>query len=329
LQTFKSFEQVLYTVNDSTFEDIALKLFLKQAQENKVYGDFIRNLGIQPSSIDRLERIPFLPITFFKNHDVVTGQWPHPEIVFTSSGTTGVSTSRHLVPQLSFYLEHAKRNFEAFFGSLADYHILALLPSYLEREGSSLIAMIDYFIQQSGSPHGGFYLHNYDELIQKATSLKHDNRKVLLFGVSFALLELAERYEVDLSHCLVLETGGMKGRRKELTREELHNFLQEKFRVKTILSEYGMTELMSQAYSMGSGLYGTPPWMKVVIRDINDPFELERAEKTGGVNIIDLANVYSCGFIETQDLGRVSQNGNFEILGRFDNSDIRGCNLLV
>jgi len=329
LQTFKSFEQVLYTVNDSTFEDIALQLFLMQAQENKIYGDFIRYLGIRPSSIDRLERIPFLPITFFKNHEVVSGQWPHPEIVFTSSGTTGVTTSRHIVPQLSFYLEHARRNFEKFFGSLTDYHILALLPSYLEREGSSLISMIDYFIRQSGSPHAGFYLHNYDELIQKAISLRQDNRKVLLFGVSFALLELAERYEVDLSHCLVLETGGMKGRRKELTREELHHVLQEKFQVKAILSEYGMTELMSQAYSKGSGLYETPAWMKVVVRDINDPFKLEKVEKTGGINIIDLANMYSCSFIETQDLGRVAQNGNFEILGRFDNSDIRGCNLLV
>ncbi len=260
---------------------------------------------------------------------MVTGSYSNPDVIFTSSGTTGAITSRHVVPSLSFYLENCKRNFEFFFGSLSDYHILALLPSYLEREGSSLIAMVNFFIQKSESAHGGFYLNNYETLLEKIDQLRRDNRKVLLLGVSFALLELAEKFEVDLSHCMIMETGGMKGRRREMTREELHDFLQRRFNVKTIFSEYGMTELMSQAYSLGKGVYRTPPWMKVVIRDINDPFARELPGKTGGLNIIDLANLHSCAFIETQDLSKMAQDGSFEVLGRFDNSDIRGCNLLV
>lgn len=325
----KSFEQVLYTVNDSTFDDIALRIFYKQAKENKVYRDFIGFLGIEPNSIDRLDKIPFLPISFFKSHDVVTGNQGIPEIIFTSSGTSGSFSSRHIVPQLSFYLSNAKRNFEFFFGSLTEYHILALLPSYLERDGSSLISMVNYFMAESQSSGSGFYLNNYEELLRQIKKVKDDGRKVLLLGVSFALLEMAESFEVDLSQCIIMDTGGMKGKRKELTREELHAFLQNKFHVDVIHSEYGMTELMSQAYSAGSGLYSSPPWMKAVARDLNDPFKMEPIGKTGGINVIDLANLHSCAFIETQDLGKIHQNGRFEILGRFDNSDIRGCNLLV
>lgn len=325
----KSFEQVLYTVNDSTFDDIALRIFYKQAKENKVYRDFIGFLGIEPTSIDRVDKIPFLPISFFKSHDVVTGNQGIPEIIFTSSGTSGSFSSRHIVPQLSFYLSNAKRNFEFFFGSLTEYHILALLPSYLERDGSSLISMVNYFMAESQSSGSGFYLNNYEELLRQIKKVKDDGRKVLLLGVSFALLELAERFEVDLSQCIIMDTGGMKGKRKELTREELHEFLQNKFHVDVIHSEYGMTELMSQAYSAGGGLYSLPPWMKAVARDLNDPFKMEPIGKTGGINVIDLANLHSCAFIETQDLGKIHQNGRFEILGRFDNSDIRGCNLLV
>ena len=325
----KSFEQVLYTVNDSTFDNIALRIFYKQAKENKVYRDFIGFLGIEPTSIDRVDKIPFLPISFFKSHDVVTGNQGIPEIIFTSSGTSGSFSSRHIVPQLSFYLSNAKRNFEFFFGSLTEYHILALLPSYLERDGSSLISMVNYFMAESQSSGSGFYLNNYEELLRQIKKVKDDGRKVLLLGVSFALLELAERFEVDLSQCIIMDTGGMKGKRKELTREELHEFLQNKFHVDVIHSEYGMTELMSQAYSAGGGLYSLPPWMKAVARDLNDPFKMEPIGKTGGINVIDLANLHSCAFIETQDLGKIHQNGRFEILGRFDNSDIRGCNLLV
>ena len=325
----KIFEQFLYTVNDSTFDDIALRIFYKQAKENKVYRDFIGFLGIEPTSIDRVDKIPFLPISFFKSHDVVTGNQGIPEIIFTSSGTSGSFSSRHIVPQLSFYLSNAKRNFEFFFGSLTEYHILALLPSYLERDGSSLISMVNYFMAESQSSGSGFYLNNYEELLRQIKKVKDDGRKVLLLGVSFALLELAERFEVDLSQCIIMDTGGMKGKRKELTREELHEFLQNKFHVDVIHSEYGMTELMSQAYSAGGGLYSLPPWMKAVARDLNDPFKMEPIGKTGGINVIDLANLHSCAFIETQDLGKIHQNGRFEILGRFDNSDIRGCNLLV
>jgi hypothetical protein len=325
----KSFEQVLYTVNDSTFDDIALHIFYKQAKENKVYRDFIGFLGVEPTSIDTVDKIPFLPISFFKSHDVVTGNEVMPEIIFTSSRTTGSVPSRHIVPQLSFYVLNAKRNFEFFFGSLNQYHILALLPSYLERDGSSLISMVNYFINESQSSGSGFYLNNYEELLKHIKRLKNDDRKVLLLGVSYALLDLAENFEVDLSHCLIMETGGMKGRRKELTREELHEILKKKFHVDVIHSEYGMTELMSQAYSKEGGLYSSPPWMRAVVRDLNDPFKLEPIGKIGGINVIDLANLHSCSFIETQDLGKVYQNGRFEVLGRFDNSDIRGCNLLV
>jgi len=325
----KSFEDVLYTVNDSTFDKIALRTFYLQATENKVYRDFIGFLGIEPSTVDRVDKIPYLPISFFKSHDVSTGRMENPEVIFTSSGTSGPSTSRHIVPHLSFYLSHAKKNFEFFFGSLTDYHILALMPSYLEREGSSLISMLNYFIKESQSSASGFYLYNYEELLSQVNSLKKGKRKVLVLGVSFALLDLAERFEVDLSNCIIMDTGGMKGRRKEITREELHEFLKAKFHVPLIHSEYGMTEMMSQAYSLGGGLYGSPPWMKTVVRDLNDPFKFEPIGKTGGLNVIDLANIHSCAFVETQDLGKVHQNGRFEVLGRFDNSDIRGCNLLV
>ncbi|MBK5277244.1 MAG: acyl transferase [Bacteroidia bacterium] len=325
----KSFEQDLYTVNDSTFKDIALGIFIKQAKENKVYADFMRYLRINPKDVDALDKIPFLPVSFFKTHHVITGTQHNPEIVFRSSGTSGSRTSRHIVPHLSFYENNTKLNFEYFFGSLNDYHILALLPSYLERDGSSLISMVNYFIRESQSTEAGFYLHNLEALIKKTQELKGGDRKILVLGVSFALLELAEKFEIDLSHCLVMETGGMKGRRSELTREELHLILQKKFNVRAIHSEYGMTELMSQAYSIANGTFRLPPWMKVLARDLNDPFKLEDIGKTGGINVIDLANLHSCAFIETQDLGKVHQNGCFEVLGRFDNSDIRGCNLLV
>ena len=325
----KSFEQVLNTVNDSTFADIALRLFYEQAARNEVYKDFLGFLGVDPASIKQVDDIPYLPITFFKSHLVATGDWPHPETIFSSSGTSGSATSKHIVPQLAIYLENARRNFESFYGPLTDYNILALLPSYLEREGSSLVSMVNYFIQKSESPHGGFYLKDYEGLLRKIKDIEDHSRHVILIGVSFALLELAEKNEVDLSNCLIMETGGMKGRRKEIIREELHEFLRNRFKANTIHSEYGMTELMSQAYSAGNGLYKPPSWMKVFVRDIHDPFKMEETGKTGGINIIDLANWHSCAFIETQDLGKVHQNGYFEVLGRFDNSDIRGCNLLV
>lgn len=327
MDTFKSFDDSLYSVNEDCFEDIALRLFRFQAQDNEVYREYLRYLNCKPEEIRSLVKIPFLPISFFKTRNIQTGNWLA-ETEFTSSGTTGANTSRHLVKDLNFYLELSEKIFKKYYGATENYHILALLPSYLERSGSSLIAMIQHLINKSNSDHSGFYLHNYDELVRKIEFLKGGSKKVILWGVSFALLDLAEAFQLDLSQCIIMETGGMKGRRKEWTRQDLHGYLTSKFNVKTIHSEYGMTELMSQAYSSEGGYYETPQWMKVLIRDINDPFSIVKG-RTGVINVVDLANFHSCAFIETQDLGRIDQKGRFEVLGRMDNSDLRGCNLLV
>jgi len=327
LDTYKSFEDSLYSVNEYNFEDIALKLFRFQAQNNEIYREYLRYLNCEQNAIRSLEEIPFLPISFFKTQSVKTGVWIA-ETEFTSSGTSLTSTSKHLVKDLDFYLRLSEQIFERFYGASEKYHILALLPSYLERTGSSLIAMIQHLIAKSNSVHSGFYLNNYDELVQKIEFLKEGEKKIIIWGVSFALLDLAEAFQLDLSQCIVMETGGMKGRRKEWTRQDLHGYLTHRFNVKAIHSEYGMTELFSQAYSSGGGYYKTQPWMKVMIRDINDPFSVVKG-KVGAIKVIDLANFYSCAFIETQDLGRIDQNGMFEVLGRIDNSDSRGCNLLV
>ncbi len=322
------FTSSLNSINEDSFVDIALQLFRHQAEQNPVYKKYINARNIDVAKVTSLDQIPFLPISFFKTHSIITGTW-NPEVEFSSSGTTGLITSRHAVKSLLFYLNNAEAIFNQFFGSIQDYHILALLPSYLEREGSSLIVMIDHFIKKSKSEHSGFYLYNQKELIQKLEWLRSSNKKVILWGVSFALLDLAEKFELDLSHCIIVETGGMKGRRKELIREELHALLCTRFNVEQIASEYGMTELLSQAYSEGKGLYNLPKWMKVMVRDINDPTQILATEKIGCLNVIDLANAHSCAFIETHDLARIDQNGYFEVLGRMDNSDLRGCNLLV
>ena len=321
METFESFEEVLYRVNDHSFEEIALKLFHFQAKYNPIYSEYIQHLGVRPGSVSGIEQIPYLPVSFFKNHDIRTGSWTT-ETTFTSSGTTGMISSRHAVHSVSFYLENAARCFSFFYGDLSGYHILALLPSYVERGGSSLIAMIEDFIRRGD---GGFYHHNKTGLLDAIS--KPDNKKLILWGVTYALLDLAEDTQLDLSNCIVVETGGMKGRRKEITRAELHEYLSRRFNVGAIHSEYGMTELLSQAYSQGQGLFRCPPWMRVILRDPEDPRDV--GHQRGGINIIDLANVRSCAFIETQDLGKMSQNGSFEVLGRMDNSDIRGCNLLV
>jgi len=328
LDTLKDFETKLYTVNDSRFEDIALELFHFQAVHNPVYRNYISNLRIDIGSIKQIGQIPFLPIRFFKSHDIKTGEWL-PEVTFTSSGTTSSGNSRHAVRDLQFYLRHSQRCFEHFFGSITEFHLLVLLPSYLEREGSSLIAMIDHFIKQTGSDYSNFYLYDLEKLVQQLTLLKLDTRRTLLWGVSFALMDLAETHVVDLSHCLIFETGGMKGRRKEIVRSELHKYLKNSFHIEKVFSEYGMTELLSQAYSTGEGRFFCPPWMKVTSREITDPFQIGLLNETGGINVIDLANWHSVAFIETEDLGRVFEDGSFEVLGRADNSDVRGCNLLV
>lgn len=328
MQTIKSFEDTLYDVNDNTFELIAISLFRKQASENKLYHAFLTNLGVEIQAITSSSEIPFLPIGFFKHWDIKTGEWK-PESTFLSSGTTQSTPSRHLVKSLDFYLATSARIFESFYGPLTDYVFLALLPSYLERTGSSLIAMVKHFIDQSRSTESGFYLGSEGELVHRLSRLGRSGKKVILWGVSFALLELAEAHELDLSHCIIMETGGMKGRRKEVVREELHAFLCQRFNVSSIHSEYGMTELFSQAYARNAGYFRTPPWMKVMVRSINDPFEEVGAGKTGLLKVMDLANMNTCAFIETEDLGKVRQDGSFEVLGRVDNSDVRGCNLMV
>ncbi len=314
--------------SEEEFRQIALEVFQFQAVNNPVYAKYISLLNVDIPRVDKIDKIPFLPIEFFKSHQVISSN-QEIQAIFTSSGTTGNLTSRHYVSDLDIYQDSFTKGFEAFYGAVKDYCILALLPSYLEREGSSLIYMMEKLIKDSKHPKSGFYLNNHEELIANLKELKSQNQKILLLGVSFALLELAENHQLDLSHVIVMETGGMKGRRKEMTREELHTILTSRLGVKKIHSEYGMTELLSQGYSKGDSLFETPSWMKVLIRDAYDPFSYEKTERSGGVNIIDLANLNSCAFIETQDLGKIHPNGKFEILGRFDNSDIRGCNLLL
>ncbi len=326
MQTFESFAGDLYPVNDDLFEKIALKLFRFQAEANPVYAQYVTYLGVQPSTVSSIGEIPFLPISFFKTHTIKSGSWT-PEMVFTSSGTTGSEVSRHEVPSLSFYRQHSQRIFEEQFGPLREFHVLCLLPSYLERTGSSLVAMASHFIKESNSDFSGFYLRDHDTLVRQLEHLK-GKRRVLLLGVSFALLDLAEDFKVDLSHCVVMETGGMKGRRQEITREELHGILRKNLNIEVVCSEYGMTELLSQAYSTGNGKFSCPPSLRIVLREVNDPFEPE-LRSAGVINVIDLANFHSCAFIETQDLGRMEDSGHFEVLGRMDNSDIRGCNLMV
>nr|WP_262918295.1 acyl transferase [Mucilaginibacter straminoryzae] len=305
-----------------------MQVFHFQAEYNTVYKTFINGLGINPADVTHLSQIPFLPVEFFKAHQVVSSR-QSAEVVFTSSGTTGMITSSHYVTDVNWYCESFRRGFNYFYGDVSNYCLLALLPAYLEREGSSLIYMAEDFIRESGHPDSGFYLYNHQELHEQLLKQKQNKQPTLLLGVTFALLDFVEQYQVDFPELIVMETGGMKGRRKEMIREELHAILTKGFGVKTIHSEYGMTELLSQAYSKGDGVFNCPPWMKIITRDTNDPLQILPAGKTGGVNIIDLANINSCAFIATQDLGKVHPDGSFEVLGRFDNADIRGCNLLI
>ncbi len=321
-------ENIFKITNPADFETFALKVFAFQAENNLVYKEYLSALGINPVSVRKVSDIPHLPAEFFKTH-LVKSFGEEPEVVFTSSGTTDMETSRHFVKYVAIYERSFLQAFRQFYGEPEDYCILALLPSYMEREDSSLIYMTKKLIELSRHNHSGFYLHNLLELSELIISLEKKKQKTILLGVSFALLDLAEKFPMSLSHIMIMETGGMKGRRKELTREELHIKLQNAFGVKKIHSEYGMTELLSQAYSQGEGKYFSPPWMKISIRDIYDPFSLIPAGITGGVNITDLANIYSCSFIQTSDLGRILPDGGFEINGRIENSDIRGCNLMV
>lgn len=313
---------------EQDFKSLALEIFNFQFENNPVYRSFCDLLYIHPSDVKAIEEIPFLPIQFFKSHEVLSAQSDVP-ITFTSSGTTGSTTSKHMVTDLDLYKTSFTKGFEHFYGPIENYVVLALLPSYLEREGSSLIYMVDAMIKQSNHPESGFYLNNLEDLKNQLIALDKKDTKVLLIGVSFALLDLIETFPFKLQNTIIMETGGMKGRRKELIRTELHKLLKDGFGVDTIHSEYGMTELLSQAYSKGDGIFNCPNWMRIVTRDTEDALSLQPFGKTGGINVIDLANINSCSFIATQDLGRVYKNGSFEVIGRFDHSDIRGCNLMV
>lgn len=329
MQKTAAIEKNIFNIkSEPDFNVVALELFRFQYARNDVYHRFVDALGVDASAVKNYRRIPFLPIEFFKTHKVVCGDF-EPEAVFLSSGTTGTTTSRHFVKSIRLYEQSLLRGFELFFGKPEEYVFLALLPSYLERSGSSLIYMADLFIRFSDDENSGFYLHDYDKLAAVLTKLKKQQKKVILLGVTYALLDLAEQFPLDLPGLILMETGGMKGKRHEMVREELHAILQSAFGVENVFSEYGMTELLSQAYSKSRGIFSTPPWMKVLIRDINDPLSLLPEGKSGGINVIDLSNVHSCSFIATQDLGRLHTPSDFEMLGRFDNSDVRGCNLLV
>jgi hypothetical protein len=317
-------KESIFTIDSETsFNEIALLTFQFQRANNRIYKRYCELLNITDALVSHYSKIPFLPIEFFKNHAVVSFEGD-PSIIFSSSGTTGSIPSLHRVKDLELYQASFTKGFEFRYGPIEDYVVFGLLPSYLERGGSSLVYMVDHFIQKSNHPESGFFMSNFDELNERIKACKGKN--ILLIGVAYALLDFGELYRPDLSGCIVMETGGMKGRRKEMIKSELHLTLKEFYNTTEIHSEYGMTELLSQAYSVGLEFI-TPPWMKILTRSYTDPFELI-AGKTGGINVIDLANVYSCSFIATQDLGRV--NGEvFEIAGRYDLTDIRGCNLLV
>ena len=324
----------IFSVHESGFEQLALEIFHFQYGANPVYKSFVDALGIKPDAIVQIEKIPFLPISFFKTDKIKTGKF-NPEKIFESSGTTQTANSHHHVKDLSLYIGSFTRAFEDIYGKINEWCILGLLPSYLERDNSSLVYMVDHFIKKSGHSKSGFYLYDLDELQESIVSLEKEKQKTLLIGVTYALLDFAEKFPMELLHTTIMETGGMKGRKKELTRMEVHEQLKKAFSKNEIHSEYGMTELLSQAYSKTAGIFKCPQWMKVLIRDDEDPLAVSMprfetvASITGAINIIDLANVYSCSFIATDDIGKLYPDGSFEVLGRMDGSDLRGCSLLT
>jgi len=320
-------EKIFNIETENQFQEICYDIFKYQFQNNKVYNQYINYLGVKVNNISEIEKIPCLPIEFFKTQKVVCNENNVYKHIFTSSGTTGMQTSKHYICDINIYEKSFTTCFTQFYGDSTQYSILALLPSYLERQGSSLIYMADYLIKKSRHK-SGFFLYNYNELIEILIENEKNKIPTILLGVTFALIQLAQNYNLNLENTIIIETGGMKGQGKELTRQELHQLLRTKLGCQKINSEYGMTELLSQAYSNDT-FFETPNWLKIFIRDTNDPFNYVENNKTGGINIIDLANINSCSFIETKDLGRKNEKHNFEVLGRFDNSEIRGCNLLV
>jgi len=322
-------KKVFSVSTHADFESVALDTFLYQYEHNKVYRSYADAMGKKPSTVKHVKDIPFLPVSVFKSHDVVCGDVFKDDTVFTSSTTTGGIPSKHIVKDIGIYQQSFRSGFRHFYGDIKEYCLLALLPSYLERTGSSLVYMADDMIKQSGNANSGFYLHNVNELKDKITKLEASGQKTLLIGVTYALLDFAEKHPIKLKNTIVMETGGMKGTRKELPRTEVHSILKKVFGVDAIHSEYGMTELLSQAYSKGNGIFNCPPWMRIVVRDIYDPMHTGLVGEGGAINIIDLANINSCSFIATDDVGIVHKDGNFEVSGRLDASDIRGCNLMA
>jgi phenylacetate-coenzyme A ligase PaaK-like adenylate-forming protein len=317
--------------SNEPFSQKAIKIFQFQYRNNEVYKRFVDTLNCKPLLVNKIEEIPFLPISFFKTHKIITTDFS-PERVFKSSGTTGSVNSQHFVKDISIYETSFRSGFKRFYGNIEDYCIIGLLPSYLEREDSSLVYMVEKLMQQSGHPLNGFHLYDHANLADKLVQLEQRGQKTLLIGVTYALLGFAEEFPLDLNHTIVMETGGMKGKREEIVRGEVHRLLKEAFGINQIHSEYGMTELLSQAYSLNDGIFQTPPWMKILIREEDDPLNINatvNSNATGATNIIDLANILSCSFIATDDIARLYPNGNFEVLGRMDNSDIRGCSLLA
>ncbi len=318
----------IFDINAHTFDELALEVYRFQFERVQIYRRFCESLRKTPSSVSAVSDIPFLPIEFFKSYEVIRRD-AVPVKVFESSGTTGTIPSKHYVADTGIYERSFLQGFKQFYGEPSGFTILALLPSYLERGNSSLIYMADTLIKLSGKTESGFFLNEFEKLRDILLGLKARNEKVILLGVTFALLDFAEMFKADFPDLIVMETGGMKGKRDELTREEVHEMLCTAFGVSKVHSEYGMTELLSQAYSKGYGIFETVPWMKIVTRDVYDPLRLQEADKVGAVNVIDLANLYSCSFIATNDLAKVNENGSFEMLGRMDNAEIRGCNLMV
>lgn len=324
-----NFEDSVFKITDSgLLNEVSLQIFHFQYENNSVYREYVNLLKTDVSKILEINQIPFLPIRFFKSRIIKTGKWEE-QIIFTSSGTSGNQTSKHFVRELSLYEKSFLNGFKHFYGDPKEFVILALLPSYLEREGSSLIYMTEKLIHLTQKKESGFFLNETDQLFELLKVLENKNQKTILLGVSFALLDFCEKYSIDLKNTMVMETGGMKGRRQEITRNELHSVYKKFLHIENVHSEYGMTELLSQAYSKGDGKFNCPPWMKIIVTNINDPREILSIGKTGRINIVDLANIDSCAFISSDDMGKINSDGSFEISGRIDQSDVRGCNLLV
>lgn len=320
-------DHIFHLSSKADFEATALRVFGFQYENNTVYLTYCQHIGKSKEDVQTLSDIPFLPISFFKTHDVKTGEF-EPELTFRSSGTTGMERSRHLIKDASLYRKSLIESFRHFYGNPSDYVFLALLPNYIEQQNSSLIYMMEELMHESGAKENGYYLYNHEDMYQKLIQLRDNQQRTILWGVTFALLDFAEKYTMDFPQLIVFETGGMKGRRKEMVKEELYGILRKAFGVTDIHSEYGMCELLSQAYSKGGNIFSTPPWMQLRLRSEKDPFDGSNQMATGVINIIDLANLHSCAFIATEDLGRRHPDG-IEILGRMDHSQTRGCSLMV